>query len=155
MMDTVCCPFIHGVERMPNFVLHLVFGTTRFNNMIQSLFPKHLTGSLGAVTPIYLIPIAGSQELLCIAGVSHINGTYEVRRAFSRTEMRILNKLNTLIDTTVTQITEHLTAGHELHDFSPIVQGVSFGEPINGDFGSHEIALRTLFRNCSMFYTGQ
>lgn len=119
----------------------------------ESLFPK-LPEKKGMVVPVFLSPIVGSGERICVAAVSIIEDTFEVKRAFSKTDFPALSKLTSMIDITVADIEKHLRAdiGRGLDTLCPSVFGVSLGEATKGFYGGHQMALRTVFRNHSMFH---
>ena len=120
----------------------------------ESLFPKH-PNETGTIVAVYVTPVIGSEEKICIAGVCVINGVFEVSRAFSHHEIRSLFKLNGLIDESLKQIKQHLQKGLPIDEWRPAMPGVTLGNLIQGSFGCHGRGLRTLFRSCSMFYVNR
>ena len=87
----------------------------------ESLFPD-LPEKKDLTAPVFLSPIIGSGERICIAAVSIIENTFEVRRAFPKSDINALSRLNKMIDVTIAEVEHHLSAGngHNLGTFCPI-----------------------------------
>lgn len=122
--------------------------------MDDKLFPK-LPTTVGAGYPVYLSPIVGSGERICIGSVCLMRGGKPTfYRAYKKHESILPAALNLIVDFVTDHIEHHLMLDGEINDVTQFAQGVYLGDAIEGYFVDDRNIALTVFRNHSALYSG-
>lgn len=111
--------------------------------------PQHRAEGLA----VFLEPIAGSGERLCVAVAARgPNRSYEVVTVIKRETAKCMlgtagPKLTSLIELAVQSLRRHLSTGGELDNWHPPLSGVSVGDIQYGQVSDLTMMLRTTARN--------
>ena len=113
----------------------------------------------GVAYPIFIEPVAGSGERICIGALSILDGHGHASESIfncipASDDERIL-KLEPIASQALLDIHGHVDRSGSIIDFVFSVPGVSLGSCITGRFAEHQMALRTVFRNHSMFFSAE
>lgn len=107
----------------------------------------------GTGYPVFLTPIIGSGEKLCVAAIAVMDdGAHACTRAFALDLTPELTALDDLISTVILEVNSYLDAHRTLDGFKSILSGVNIGEGITGVYYDHNMCMRTVLRNHSFLY---
>ena len=116
--------------------------------MDESLFPP-VSQDKSVAAPIFVTPILGSHERVCIGAVSVIGESFEVETV---NLIGSLKGMKSQIELVVEQLKGYLATEGELHLFKPCIADFYIGPLALGYFGNHSLAIKTILRNHSFLY---
>jgi hypothetical protein len=113
----------------------------------------------GAAYPIFIEPVAGSGERLCIGAISILDGHGHACESIfcwlHAADEALILKLEPLASQALLDIQSHVNSTGSITDFVFSTPGVFLGPCIAGRFKDNAMALRTVFKNHSMFYRSE
>jgi hypothetical protein len=107
----------------------------------------------GTVHAIFVTPIIGSGERICIGAIAIMPELgHSTTRAFPPDVYPALDGLNSIISESLLSIHSYLDGGGPLAEYQSPIQGIEIGEGITGKFRDLKMALHTVLRINSMFW---
>jgi hypothetical protein len=96
---------------------------------------------------IYLSPLAGSKERICVGAVSVNQYSFHIK---TKELSGDLKRFSSLFRVIVQELEAHLECGGTLACFKPTLSGVFIGDLVKGNFESHQEAVHSVLNGCSI-----